>query len=148
MFEFPSALIIISSNSATSGHLITDPIWDIALIAASCTFSWVSLRTSLKALTMSGKKTKIYLGAQSAMFPIASTAANLPLQLSEFKPSKYIGTIYLIARLVKLLIIYWLAEFAASLTGSLGSEILFIIFGRISLTNGSNDLPKEKESVS
>jgi hypothetical protein len=37
---------------------------------------------------------------------------------------------------------------AASLTGSLGSDILFIMLGNISLTKGSNDLPKEKERVS
>ena len=81
----------------------------MARMAASWTFSCVSFRTSLKALTMSGKNPRIYLGAQRAMFPIASTAANLPLQLSELRPSKYIGTICLIARLVKLLMICWLA---------------------------------------
>ena len=34
-FEFPKALMMMSRSSATSGHLMTDPIFEIALSAAS-----------------------------------------------------------------------------------------------------------------
>jgi hypothetical protein len=77
---------------------------------------------------MSGKNPRIYFGAQYAIFPTASTAANFPLQLSVSIPFKNIGTIYLIARLLKFYTIYLFAAFAQSLTYSLGLAILFKIF--------------------
>ena len=52
LFVFESALTITSSKSPISGHLITEPIFLIASIAASCTFSCVSFKTSRSTLTI------------------------------------------------------------------------------------------------
>ena len=97
MFVLLNAFTIISSISPISGHLMTDPIFFIASIAASCTFSCVSLSTSRKAFTICGKKLEIYLGAQNAMFPKASTVENLDLQLSFLSSFRNWGSACLIA---------------------------------------------------
>ena len=63
VFVLARARTRVSSISPTSGHLMTDPMLWIAWIAASCTFSWVSLRTSRRPFTIWGRKLVTCFGA-------------------------------------------------------------------------------------